>query len=44
MVASVFSSTRPFAPALVLLGVLLWLCAISGAHAEETAFYKSVST
>jgi hypothetical protein len=23
--------------------VLLWLCAISGANAEETSFFKSVS-
>ncbi|KAJ5819537.1 hypothetical protein N7474_005128 [Penicillium riverlandense] len=43
MVASVFSSAaRPLGPAaLALLGVLLWLCAISGANAEETSFYKS---
>ncbi|KAJ5623776.1 hypothetical protein N7510_000085 [Penicillium lagena] len=41
MVVLVFPSGRPFAPALALLGLLLWLCAISGTHAEETAFYKS---
>ncbi|KAJ5624836.1 hypothetical protein N7510_001145 [Penicillium lagena] len=43
MVAVVFSSAvRPLGPAaLVLLGVALWLCAISGANAEDTTFYKS---
>jgi hypothetical protein len=45
MVVSVFSSAvRPLGPAaLVLLGMLLWLCAISGTNAEETSFYRSVS-
>lgn len=43
MLTSVFSPTRSFAPTLVLLGVLLWFCAISGAHAGDSAVYKSVS-